>query len=123
MVEVPEAYRTLTGSTRSAAAMSWRRSEALVRASAYSTARRASVSSTSGNVVRASADATSGGPSGFGLPDSRDHLDVVLLITSPAVRPCQQRICSLPSSSLDGHYCPLGGGDSTGWVRGADASR
>ena len=68
MVEVPEAYRTFTGSTRSAAAMSWRRSEALVRASAYSTAPRASVASTSGHVLRASADATRGGRSGFGLP-------------------------------------------------------
>ena len=36
--------------------MSWRRSEALVRASAYSTAPRASVASTSGHALRASAD-------------------------------------------------------------------
>jgi hypothetical protein len=31
-------------------------------------------------VLCASADATRGGHSGFGLPDSRDHLVVVLLI-------------------------------------------
>ncbi len=62
--------------------MSWRRSEALVRASAYSTAPRASAASTSGHALRASADATRGGRSGFGLPDSRDHLVVATHRTS-----------------------------------------
>ena len=82
MVEVPEAYRTFAGSTSSAAAMSWRRSEARVRASACSTTPRASVTSASGQVLRASTDATRGGLVGLGLPASRDHLVVVLLTLS-----------------------------------------
>src|SRR5690349_3110583 len=74
MVEVPEAYRTFTGSTRSAAATSWRRREWRSRARACSTAPRASAASTAGHALRASAAATSGGPCGFGRPDPRDHL-------------------------------------------------
>ena len=75
--------------------MSWRRSEALVRASAYSTAPRASVASTSGHALRASADATRGGRSGFGLPASRDHLVVVPLIALLHSR------STLPAEELD----------------------
>ncbi len=74
--------------------MSWRRSEALVRASAYSTAPRASVASTSGHALRASADATRGGRSGFGLPASRDHLVV------PLIAPLHSR-STLPAEELD----------------------
>src|SRR5215207_5805894 len=82
MVEVPETYRTFAGSTRSAAAMSWLRSDARVRASACSTTLRASVTSASGQVLRAATDAVSGGLVGLGLPASRDHLVVVLTLSS-----------------------------------------
>src|SRR5690242_743143 len=67
------------GSTRSAAAMSWRRSAALVRASAYSTTPRASGASTAERASPARPGATWGGPVGLGLPDPRDHLGVALL--------------------------------------------
>ena len=62
--------------------MLWRRSEARVRASACSTTPRASVASASGQVLRASTDATRGGLVGLGRPDSRDHHVVVLLTLS-----------------------------------------
>ena len=86
--------------------MSWRRSEARVRASAYSTAPRASVASTSGQVLRASADATEGGLVGLGLPDSCDHLvvrahdslqplDLASRGSAPYARHHQMNICPL----------------------------
>jgi hypothetical protein len=58
MIAVPVAYRTLMGSTRRAAAMSWPRSDALSRSSAWSTTPRASTGSTTGQAVRASIGAT-----------------------------------------------------------------
>jgi hypothetical protein len=96
MVEVPEAYRTLTGSISSAAAISWRRSATRSRASAYSTAPRASATSPAGHLLRASADAITGGCCGFGLPDSRDHRVVV--------PPMDSSRCSILPARVAGAY-------------------
>src|ERR687893_568745 len=88
MVEVPETYRMLTGSTSSAAAKSWRRSASRVRTSPWWTAPLTSAASTSSCAPRVRADATDCGTSCLGLVARHDDVpgDLVMLGSPPQVR-------------------------------------
>src|SRR5919112_1673514 len=85
MVEVPETYRMLTGSTSSAAARSWRRSASRVRTSPWWTAPLTSAASTSGCAPRVRADATDRGTSYLGRVPWRNDVprDLVMLGSAP----------------------------------------